>query len=76
MTALTDRLRAQKQMLSVYETAGNYDSIAVGRFEDTEGVNEQIKTLLADVDINESNTSVVRNAVTEYEQFELDIDAA
>jgi len=24
-------------MLSVYETAGNYDSIAVGRFEDTEG---------------------------------------
>jgi len=39
-------------------------------------VNEQIKTLLADVDINESNTSVVRNAVTEYEQFELDIDAA
>ena len=74
--ALTDRLRAQKQMISVYETTGDYDIIAVGKFEDTDGMNEQIKALLADVDINESNTSVVLNAVTEHEQFELDVDAA
>ena len=72
--ALTDRLRAQKQMISVYETTGDYDIIAVGRFEDTDGMNEQIKALLADVDINESNTSVVLNAVTEHEQFKLDVD--
>jgi len=76
MTALTDRLREQKQMSSVYETTGDYDIIAVGKFEDTDGMNEQIKSLLADVDINESNTSVVLNAVTEHEQFELDSDAA
>jgi len=76
MTALTDRLREQKQMSSVYETTGDYDIIAVGKFEDTDGMNEQIKSLLADVDINESNTSVVLNAVKEHEQFELDSDAA
>jgi hypothetical protein len=37
-------------------------------------MNDQIKELLTDVDIRESNTSVVLNAVSENEQFELDID--
>jgi len=74
MAALTDRLREQKQMISVYETTGDYDIIAVGKFKDTDRMNEQIKALLADVDINESNTSVVLNAVTEHEQFELDVE--
>lgn len=71
---LTDRLREQKQMVSVYETTGDYDIIAIGKFTDTDGMNDQIKALLSDVDINESNTSVVLNAVTEHEQFELDTD--
>lgn len=71
---LTERLREQKQMVSVYETTGDYDIIAIGKFGDTDGMNTQIKALLADVDINESNTSVVLNAVKEHEQFELDIE--
>ena len=70
---ITDRLRAQKQMVSVYEVTGDYDIIAIGKFTDTDGMNEQIKELLTDVDIRESNTSVVLNAVTENEQFELDM---
>ena len=36
-------------------------------------MNDQIKELLTDVDIRESNTSVVLNAVAENQQFELDI---
>jgi hypothetical protein len=36
-------------------------------------MNEQIKTLLTDADIRESNTSVVLNAVVENKQFDLDI---
>ena len=36
-------------------------------------MNSQIKELLTDVDIRESNTSVVLNAVSENEQFELEI---
>ena len=75
MAALTDRLREQKRMVSVYETTGDYDIIAVGKFADTDGMNDQIKALLTDVDINESNTSVVLNAVVENEQFELEVAA-
>jgi len=71
---ITDRLQEQKQMVSVYEVTGDYDVIAIGKFVDTDGMNEQIKTLLTDADIRESNTSVVLNAVVENKQFDLDID--
>ncbi|MFC6826872.1 HTH-type transcriptional regulator Lrp [Halopelagius fulvigenes] len=71
---ITDRLEEQKQMISVYEVTGDYDVIAVGKFRDTDGMNRQIKELLTDADIRESNTSVVLNAVVENEQFDLDLD--
>ena len=71
---ITDSLKQHRQMISVYEVTGDYDVIAVGKFTDTDGMNDQIKTLLTDPDIKESNTSVVLNAVTENEQFELDIE--
>jgi DNA-binding Lrp family transcriptional regulator len=71
---ITDRMEEQKQMVSVYEVTGDYDVIAIGKFEDTDGMNEQIKTLLTDADIRESNTSVVLNAVVENKQFDLDVD--
>ncbi|WP_101295221.1 HTH-type transcriptional regulator Lrp [Halegenticoccus soli] len=70
---ITERLRNEKQMISVYEVTGDYDVIAIGKFKDTDGMNRQIKALLTDTDIRESNTSVVLNAVVENEQFELDI---
>ena len=69
---ITDRLRDQKQMISVYEVTGGHDVVAIGKFKDTDDMNDQIKALLTDPDINESNTNVVLNAVTEHEQFELD----
>ena len=74
LTEIVDRLRNKDQMISVYETTGDYDIIAIGKFEDTDGMNAQIKELLSDVDIRESNTSVVLNAVKEHAQFELAVD--
>jgi len=74
LTEIVDRLRDKNQMISVYETTGDYDIIAIGKFEDTDGMNAQIKELLADVDIRESNTSVVLNTIKEHTQFDLDVD--
>jgi len=74
LTEIVDRLKDQDQIVSVYEVTGDYDIIALGKFGDTDGMNAQIKELLADVDIRESNTSVVLNAEKENRQFELDVD--
>jgi DNA-binding Lrp family transcriptional regulator len=70
---ITDRLESRKQMVSVYEVTGDYDVIAVAKFEDTDDMNEEIKAVLTDPDINESNTSVVLNAPVENRQFDLDV---
>jgi DNA-binding Lrp family transcriptional regulator len=74
LPGLTERLRDERQMVSVYEVTGDYDVIAIGKYEDTDGMNQQIKSLLTDPDIKASNTSVVLNAVSENEQFELDVE--
>ncbi|PSP48768.1 AsnC family transcriptional regulator [Halobacteriales archaeon QH_3_68_24] len=71
---VTETLREHEQMVSVYEVTGDYDIIAIGKFTDTDGMNRHIKKLLVDPEIKESNTSVVLNAASEHEQFELDIE--
>jgi len=71
---VTDRLREVSQMTSVYEVTGDYDIIAVGKFLHTDDMNAQIKELLTDPEIKESNTSVVLNAAKENEQFTLTIE--
>lgn len=71
---VTERLKDHRQMISVYEVTGDYDIIAIGKFKDTDGMNDQIKALLVDPDIKETNTSVVLNSACENRQFELDID--
>ncbi|KAB1185420.1 MULTISPECIES: HTH-type transcriptional regulator Lrp [Haloferax] len=74
LSDITDSLREQPRMVSVYEVTGNYDIIAIGKFRNTDDMNDQIKAVLQEADIRESNTSVVLNAVSENDQFELDID--
>jgi DNA-binding Lrp family transcriptional regulator len=71
---VADALREADQMVSVYEVTGDHDVIAIGKFRDTDGMNRQIKELLSDANVKESNTSVVLNAISEYEQFELDVE--
>jgi len=71
---ITERLRGHQQMVSVYEVTGDHDVIAIGKFRDTDAMNDQIKELLVDPDIKESNTSVVLNTVLENEQFPLDVE--
>jgi DNA-binding Lrp family transcriptional regulator len=71
---VTENLTEHRQMISVYEVTGDHDIIAVGKFTDTDDMNDEIKTLLNDPEIKESNTSVVLNAAKEHEQFELELE--
>ena len=71
---ITARLTDHRQVISVYEVTGNYDILAVGKFADTDDMNEQIKAVLTDPDVIESNTSVVLATPQENEQFELAVE--
>lgn len=69
---ITETLQDHEQMMSVYEVTGDYDIIAIGKFKDTDDMNDQIKALVTDPDIKQSNTSIVLESVAENEQFELE----
>ena len=71
---VTETLADHKQMVSVYEVTGDHDIIAVGKFVDTDDMNAEIKDLLNDPAIKESNTSVVLNPAKEHEQFDLEVE--
>ncbi|TVT85089.1 HTH-type transcriptional regulator Lrp, partial [Haloferax volcanii] len=76
LAEVTELLADEPQMVSVYEVTGDYDVLAVGKFKNTDDMNRQIKALLSEAPIRESNTSVVLNAVSENEQFDLGDDDA
>jgi DNA-binding Lrp family transcriptional regulator len=71
LVEVTERLTEHRQMVSVYETTGDHDIIAIGKFHDTDNMNDTIKQLLTEPEIKESNTSVVLNPAKEHEQFTL-----
>jgi DNA-binding Lrp family transcriptional regulator len=71
---VTETLTEHPQMISVYEVTGDHDIVAIGKFLDTDDMNDSIKKLLTDPEIKESNTSVVLNPAKEHEQFDLDVD--
>ena len=71
LVEVTERLTEHRQMVSVYETTGDHDIIAIGKFHDTDNMNDTIKELLTEPEIKESNTSVVLNPAKEHEQFRL-----
>ncbi len=71
LPSITEWLAAQDQFIGVYEVTGNHDVVLIGRFRDTDDMNRHIKRLLADPNIKESSTSVVLNAVRDFDQFKL-----
>jgi len=74
LKTVVDDLQQHRQMMSVYETTGDHDIIAIGKFHDTDDMNNTIKSLLGDPEIKQSNTSVVLNPAKEHEQFELELE--
>ncbi|ESS08153.1 MAG: transcriptional regulator, partial [uncultured archaeon A07HN63] len=63
-------------LVSVYEVTGDHDIVAIGKFEDTDDMDDRIKQLLTDTEIRETNTSIVLNAAAEHDQFDLVVDDA
>ncbi|MFW6448748.1 MAG: HTH-type transcriptional regulator Lrp [Halobacteriota archaeon] len=67
-------LEEENRMVSVYEVTGDFDIIAIGKYEDTADMNDQIKGLLANPAIIETNTSIVLNVISEHDQIEVPVE--
>jgi DNA-binding Lrp family transcriptional regulator len=52
-------LVSHRSIISVYETTGDFDVVAIGKFKDTDGMNREIKRLLSNPHVEGTNTAVV-----------------
>ncbi|XGI84710.1 HTH-type transcriptional regulator Lrp (plasmid) [Halorutilales archaeon Cl-col2-1] len=71
---LTEDLKDIDSFLSVYEVTGEFDIIAIGKFESTEAMNNVIKNLLENPNIAETNTNVVLETHKENEDIEFEVN--
>ncbi len=71
LPTISERLEQENRMLTVYEVTGDYDIIAIGKYVDTDDMNDQIKELLVHPDILETNTSIVLNIIAEQDHLDV-----
>jgi DNA-binding Lrp family transcriptional regulator len=69
---LVEELSEKESFLNVYEVTGDFDVIAIGKFRDTEEMNDIIKDLLNNPMVRETNTNVVLSTVKEDEDVEFE----
>jgi len=69
---LVGELSEEESFLNVYEVTGDFDVIAIGKFRDTEEMNDIIKDLLNNPMVRETNTNVVLSTVKEDEDVEFE----
>lgn len=67
MTATTSMLQGNQRLMAIYRVAGDYDLIAVGKYESTTEMNEQVQAFVTNPDIKRTNTSVVFETISEFE---------
>lgn len=69
---LVDELEEEDSLLYVYEITGDFDVIAIGKFRNTEEMNDMIKKLLNSPMVKETNTNVVLSTVKENQDVEFE----
>lgn len=69
---LVGYLDKQESLVHVYEVTGDFDVIAVGKFQSTEEMNNTIKDLLNSPMVRETNTNVVLSTVKEDDDVEFE----
>lgn len=63
--SLMKDLMADPQLTHVYEITGEFDLMVIGKYKDTDSMNREIKRLLSNKAIKETNTSIVLGAAKE-----------
>jgi len=68
---VADSLRDRTQIVSVYETIGDYDVLAIGKFTDIDDMTEQVRAINGDSNINQANTNIAHNIIVENKSLDV-----
>jgi DNA-binding Lrp family transcriptional regulator len=65
ISPLVKDLMSDPQLTHVYEITGEFDLMVIGKYHDTDSMNREIKKLLSNSAIKETNTSIVLGTAKE-----------
>ena len=72
LSGTTSSLQDDWRMVTIYRVTGSYDLVAIGKYESTAVMNEQIQVFVSSSEIEQTNVSVVFETITEFEPIEFE----
>ncbi|MGN8216598.1 Lrp/AsnC family transcriptional regulator [Halococcus salifodinae] len=72
LTEITSRLREKQRLMTIYRVTGDYDFVAVGRYESPTEMNEQVHAFVTNPDIKRTNANVVFETIREFEPMKFE----
>ena len=68
---VADSLRDRTQIVSVYETIGDYDVLAIGKFTGIDDMTEQVRAISGDSNIDQLITNIAHDTIVENKPLEV-----
>lgn len=70
VSEMTSDLKNDSRVVTVYRITGSHDIVAIGKYEDTTKMNEQVQDFMANSKIERVDTSVVFETISEFEPIQ------
>lgn len=67
LSETTSSLQDDWRMVTIYRVTGSHDVVAIGKYGSTDVMNEQVRAFVSSSEIEQTNVSVVFEAITEFE---------
>lgn len=72
LSETTSSLQDNWRMVAIYRVTGDHDVAAIGKYESTAELNEQIQAFVTSSEIEQTDVSVVFEAISEFEPMEFE----
>lgn len=72
LSETTSSLQDNWRMVAIYRVTGDHDVAAIGKYESTAELNEQIQAFVTSSEIEQTDVSVVFEAISEFEPLEFE----
>ena len=72
LSEITSKLRDDRRMVAIYRVTGDHDVVAIGKYENTTEMSDQVQAFMTNSAIEQTNVSVVFEAISEFEPMEFE----
>ena len=76
LSEVASSLQDNWRIVAIYRVTGNHDLIAIGKYESTAEMNDQVQAFVTSSEIEQTDVSVVFETISEFEPMEFEPQAS